>query len=317
MIIGAGGDKNMKCAYCGKEAKGTKEHIISSAILDLFPECYLTFDEKRKIIHQGDPMIKDVCADCNNNRISYIDSYAKEFISRYFVKNYGEDDHVEIEYNYAMIQKMLLKYAFNDLRAHQDDISYFDEELLQYLMNERDSNPKEYVSVLAGLAVNVSPVPDFMFGNLKLRWCKNPIFYENSTIRYLDYETGQIFLNDENQVQTFKDLEFSYAFRFNSVQFLLMCWKKGSENIDNGKVVLKYQYPYTLLSEEENTASLSLCTDESNYHHFEQIHVSWDGLFEVGRMRKLATPDSEKQYLQQLQSAWKEEEKRLKEEHPR
>lgn len=317
MLIGTGGDKNMKCAYCGKEAKGTREHIISSAILDLFPECYLTFDEKRKIIHQGDPMIKDVCADCNNNKISYIDSYAKEIIGRYFVKNYGEGDHVEIEYNYAMIQKVLLKYAFNDLRAHQDDISYFDEELLRYLMNEGDSNPKEYISVLAGLAVNVSPVPDFMFGNLKLRWCKNPIFYENSTIRHLDYETGRIFLNDENQVQTFKDLEFSYAFRFNSVQFLLMCWKKDSENIDNENVVLKYQYPYALLSKGENIASLSLCTDESNYHHFEQIHVSWDGLFEVGRMRKIATSDSTKQYLQQLQDAWKEEEERLKEEHPR
>lgn len=29
---------NMVCAYCGKEAKGTKEHIVSCAILDLFPE---------------------------------------------------------------------------------------------------------------------------------------------------------------------------------------------------------------------------------------------------------------------------------------
>ena len=38
----------MKCAYCGKETKGTKEHIISSAILDLFPECYLTYDGLRK-----------------------------------------------------------------------------------------------------------------------------------------------------------------------------------------------------------------------------------------------------------------------------
>ncbi len=37
----------MKCAYCGKEAKGTKEHIISCAILDLFPECYITFDDAR------------------------------------------------------------------------------------------------------------------------------------------------------------------------------------------------------------------------------------------------------------------------------
>ena len=69
--------------------------------------------------------------------------------------------------------------------------------------------------------------------------------------------------------------------------------------------------------QRERKNILSLCTDESNYHHFEQIHVSWDGLFEVGRMRKLATPDSAKQYLQQLQAAWKEEEKRLKEEHPR
>ena len=33
----------MKCAYCGKEARGTREHIISSAILDLFPECYITY----------------------------------------------------------------------------------------------------------------------------------------------------------------------------------------------------------------------------------------------------------------------------------
>lgn len=58
----------MICAYCGKEAKGTKEHIISCAILDLFPECYITFDEARDAAHMGDPMIKDVCADCNNKK---------------------------------------------------------------------------------------------------------------------------------------------------------------------------------------------------------------------------------------------------------
>lgn len=51
----------MKCAYCGNEAPATKEHIISSGILDLFPECYLTFDEMRNVIHASDPMVKDVC----------------------------------------------------------------------------------------------------------------------------------------------------------------------------------------------------------------------------------------------------------------
>ena len=70
-------ENRMICAYCGKEAKGTKEHIISSGILGLFPECFATIDRERGVVHQGDPMVKDVCADCNNNRISYIDSYAK------------------------------------------------------------------------------------------------------------------------------------------------------------------------------------------------------------------------------------------------
>ena len=99
----------MKCAYCGKEAKGTKEHIISSGVLGLFPECFATIDGERKVVHQGDPMVKDVCADCNNNKISYIDSYAKAFIEKYFIKKYTKDEVLKIEYDYSMIQKMCLR----------------------------------------------------------------------------------------------------------------------------------------------------------------------------------------------------------------
>lgn len=69
-------------------------------------------------------MVKDVCADCNNNRISYIDSYAKEFIGKYFLVKYKKDDTLSVEYDYAMIQKMCLKFAFNDLRARKKDVSF-------------------------------------------------------------------------------------------------------------------------------------------------------------------------------------------------
>ena len=193
----------MICAYCGKEAKGTKEHIISCAILDLFPECYITFDNARDKTHLGDPMVKDVCADCNNNKISYIDSYAKGLISKYFLKEY---DKLEIEYNYTMVQKMLLKYAFNDMRSRKDDCSFFDKEILHYLMDACGKIPKENISVLCGLAVNVSPAPDAMFGNLKLRWCKDPLFYSNSTIRHINYETGAIILNEAVEKEDFPDL---------------------------------------------------------------------------------------------------------------
>lgn len=306
----------MKCAYCGREAKGTREHIISCAILDLFPECYITFDNARQAIHQADPMVKDVCADCNNNKISYIDSYAKEFISQYFIEKYNEDSFIEIEYDYVMLQKMLLKYAYNDMRSHKEDCSFFDEGILHYLMNEVDNEPKKNVTVMCGLAVNVSPVPDAMFGNLKLQWCKDPLLYANSTINHINYETGEILINENIEKEEFLDLKVSYLFRFNSGQFLLMCWEKDSENIETNNVVLEHSYPYHLMKAGERKAVLPICTDELNYHKFEHIHVRWDLLFEVGRMRKYAS-GGKYEYKEKYEKEWKEEEKRIKEEHPR
>lgn len=306
----------MKCAYCGNEAKGTKEHIVSCAILDLFPECYLTFDTQRNIIHEADPMVKDVCADCNNNKISYIDNYAKGFIGTYFTKKYTEDDTLAIDYNYTLIQKMLLKYAFNDMRSRKEDCSYFDKEVLSFLTNELNDKPKEYITVLCGLAVNTSPMPDFMTGNLKIRWAKNPFFYSNSTIRHFDRSTGKVTINDEVQKEEFPDLEFSYVFRFNSVQFILLCWKKDSKQIDRNNAILKFQYPYEFLNDTGTSLALPICTDEINYHVFYHIHVTWDGLFEVETMRKLSC-GSKYIYKKSAEVKWKKEEENIAKKHPR
>lgn len=306
----------MKCAYCGNERKGTREHIISCAILDLFPECYVTFDEARKTIHEADPMVKDVCVECNNNRISYIDSYAKDLIGKHFRNSYNSDDIVEVHFDYVMTQKMLLKYAFNDLRSHKDDCSFFDEEIIHYLLNESDNTPKENVTVLCGLAVNVSPLPDAVMGNLKIRWCKSPILYSNSTVRNIDYDTGRVILNDDMRIENFPDLKVSYVFRFNSVQFLLLCWDKRSDRIEQNNVVLMHQYPYHFLKAGEEKTVLPVCTDEINYFRFEHIHVEWDGLFEVGRMRKLASGGNYR--IKELyENEWKKEEERIKKQHPR
>lgn len=215
-----------------------------------------------------------------------------------------------------MIQKMLLKYAFNDMRSHNEDCSFFDKEILHYLMNECDNVSKENVTVLCGLAINVSPVPDVVYGNMKLRWCKDPIFYSNSTIRYIDYETGELFLNENVEREKFNDLKVSYLFRFNSLQFLLMCWDKNSEKIEDNNVVLKYQYPYYLMKANDNKAVLPQCTDEQNYHIFEHIHVCWDRLFEVGLMRKYASGGRYK-YKELYEKEWIEEEKRIREKHQR
>lgn len=309
----------MKCAYCGKEAKGTKEHIISSGILDLFPECFATFDNDRSKVYLRDPMIKDVCSDCNNNKISYIDSYAKTFIERYFLKKYLKDDVLEMEYDYTLIQKMCLKYAFNDLRSHKKDISFFSTDIIEYLLNEDETEPLRNITILAGLAVNTSPIPDYVFGNMKLRWSDSPLFYSNSIVMNVDYDTGKITLRDKMETENFKKCALSYVFRFNSLQLLLLCWDKdiSEEDLVQNKVVLEYQYPYKIL-DASGCIEISRCTSEATYHHENIIDVSWGQsiMDEISFMRGTFTDEYQK-YMSFVENEWSTEEKNLAEKHSR
>ena len=309
----------MICAYCKKESKPTKEHIISSGILDLFPECFLTIDSNRGKIYPADPMVNDVCAVCNNQRISYIDSYAKNFISQYFLSKYGVDDTLNINFDYALIQKMLLKYAFNDMRSKRENTDFFDDDILHFLMNESETAPLKTVTVLAGLAVNNSPAPDFMFGNQKLQWCQSPIFFSNSIVDHINYETGQIHIREPREVETFEFLAISYLFRFNSVQFIILCWDKGitDEILERNNTILKLQYPYAMLS-DSNTATLSRCTSETTYHLFNLIDVTWgQSMFdEITAMRNGAEPGT-KAAFEEITKEWEIEERKLAEEHKR
>jgi len=309
----------MKCAYCGKEAKGTKEHIISSGILGLFPECFMTIDGDRGKMYPSDPMVKDVCSDCNNNKISYIDSYAKQLIQQYFIVKYKKDDKLDFDYDYVLIQKMCLKYAFNDMRARKLDYSFFDSDIINYLLDEQRTSPLRNVTIMAGLAVNTSPAPDFIFGNNKLRWGNNPIFLSNSIIENIDYNTGKITIRENNPPEKFECLSVSYIFRFNSAQILLLCWDKNisEEQLNRNQVVLKYQYPYSILNVSGHSI-LERCTSESTYHHEKLIDVTWgQGLSDEMSYMRGTFSEQAQAHLKEVEKEWQGEERRLAEEHPR
>ncbi len=89
----------------------------------------------------------------------------------------------------------------------------------------------------------------------------------------------------------------------------MLCWDKKSNKIEQNRTVLQYQYPYYLMNENETKAVLPICTDELNYHRFDHIHVRWEGLFEVGLMRKYANGGNY-EYKELYERAWKEEDKR-------
>ena len=314
-----GENVEMNCAYCGKVAKKTKEHIISCSVLDLFPECFATIDNNRGIVHLSDPVINDVCARCNNTRISYIDSYAQKFISDYFVQKYGKDDSLDIIYNYDLVQKMLLKYAFNTLRSIKHDVSFFTPQVKEFLMTENINEPLRNVTVLAGLAVNTSPAPDYMFGNIKIRSCKNPIFLSNSIIEHIDYETGKIQLRNENSHQEFAKIGFSFLFRFNSGQFLLICWDDdiSDDDLIANNTVLQFQYPYTVL-DNQGYAKLSRCTSEATYHSDMLIDVIWgQGIFDEITLMRGTYSDESQQYLKETEANWQLDEENLAKRFPR
>lgn len=309
----------MICAYCGKEGKGTKEHIISCGILDLFPECFATIDGERQVVHQSDPMVKDVCADCNNNRISYIDSYAKAFIEKYFLKKYLKDDELNIEYDLTMLQKMCLKYAFNDLRSRKKDISFFSSDIVNFLLNQNETESLRNVSIMAGLAVNTSPIPDPVFGNMKLRWSSSPFFCSNSLVVNCDPATGKLTFRDNMEPERFNKCVLTYVFRFNSLQLLLLCWDENitDEELFQNKVVLEHMYPYSIL-DKTGCSALTRCTSEVTYHQEKIIDVSWGQamLDEISFMRGTFSEEYQR-FLSSVESEWDKEESSLVENHPR
>ncbi len=264
-----------KCVYCGSDEKNTREHIISNSILSLFPECYLTFDYVRNCVHKSDPVVNDVCKDCNST-ISYIDAYAGDLIDKYFIKNYEKDDELDFEYDYTMIQKMLIKFAYNDIRAHRDDVSFFTDKIKEFILNKNIITEIKNVTILAGITTNTTPISQALMGNEKLSWSKNPMFLKNSILEYVDPLSGKVHFREKLEEQEFKKMEFSYFFKFNSVQFILICWKIDitKQQLEENEVILKYQYPYIIL-DSTGRSILRRCTSALTYHNPQIIDVTW------------------------------------------
>lgn len=305
----------MSCAYCGGNKTKTREHIISSSVLELFPECDYTYDDVRGTVYKSDPVINDVCIDCNNKKLSYIDSYAKSFISNYFLVNYNMNDTLKISYDYTMLLKVLLKYMFNDLRAHRGDISFFDNDVIQFLLDENRTTLDKNITILSGLSVNTSVMPDFFIGNKKLIWVNNPIFLENSIIEHFDDFTGQVYRRDPLEQFKMDDLLSSYLFKFNSGLFVILCWKSDSKKYLEYEQILDKIYPYTLIDKNKSTAEIKRCTHAYNWFMPQLIDVNW-GLDLADITNSMMNPKINPLSIQdKLNKPWKEYENKIKAQH--
>lgn len=109
------------CAYCGEDRVLTKEHVWPSSLIRKYTDGLKVYNTRKNNFYIGDPVIKDVCEKCNNITLSKLDSYLSSLYDQYFFKILSPGDSVEIEYDYDLLLRALLKISYNSSRAGKED----------------------------------------------------------------------------------------------------------------------------------------------------------------------------------------------------
>lgn len=123
-----------KCSYCNKEKKLTKEHIWPKCIINRMPELEAKYLDSQKMFTSSELVIRDVCADCNNKKLSALDSYFCQLFDKYFKLYVENENEFTFEYEYELLLRTLLKITYNSSRTAQkneNDFSKYAEFILE------------------------------------------------------------------------------------------------------------------------------------------------------------------------------------------
>lgn len=106
------------CAFCNNQDKLTKEHIWPKSIIDKFQYDLDTYNPNIDRLIRAEPVIKDVCAECNNVKLSLLDSYISRMYDGYLYKQLNPGDYAYLKYDYEKLLRALLKISYNSSRAY-------------------------------------------------------------------------------------------------------------------------------------------------------------------------------------------------------
>jgi hypothetical protein len=105
------------CAYCELSCSPTKEHIWPSSIIRKYEPRLKTYNKRINKLYFGDLVIKDVCSQCNNVKLSKLDSYLSNLYDQFFAVPLYPGQSTEIEYDYNLLLRSLLKISYNSSRC--------------------------------------------------------------------------------------------------------------------------------------------------------------------------------------------------------
>ncbi|MFC1223058.1 hypothetical protein ACFE6N_04570 [Pedobacter sp. BG31] len=109
--------KTRVCAYCDKEGSMTREHIWPKCIIERMPDLTARYTRSINKYIGGELVIADVCADCNNFKLSDLDAHFCLLFDKYFQQFHESASDFEFEYDYDLLMRCLLKITYNSSRT--------------------------------------------------------------------------------------------------------------------------------------------------------------------------------------------------------
>ena len=138
------------CAFCGKAATMTKEHIWPQCIIRRVPRYNMRFSAQAQKVFGADLIVKDVCSTCNNGPLSALDDYACELFDSYFYRVIERGEAVEFGYEHGKLLRWLLKVSYNSSRTTKTDLAFY-RPLRNYILGSAEKPP--FVSVTLDIVV--------------------------------------------------------------------------------------------------------------------------------------------------------------------
>lgn len=141
------------CAYCNKESKLTREHVIPAFMYAAAGGGTVGWRSVPEKMVGGEHKIKDVCTACNSGPLSTLDSEAKNTLetSGLLVDNFVAAELV-LTYDFDTLVRWLLKVSFNSARvdgAHSHHFLQYRRYMLEGIPRPRRGEVSIAVELLA------------------------------------------------------------------------------------------------------------------------------------------------------------------------
>lgn len=252
-----------RCEFCGQDKPLSKEHVWSSAVLRLFDAVApMTFDRERGRAYGADPVVKDLCRDCNS-ALSPTDTAMRAFAEQYLVSHL--DQHLVVHFDHLDLLRWIMKTVANCERCINLETTWW----------------REFVPFFRGEGGDIRRVDLFLAPWRDLSPLQ--VATETNMVLVIGAEQAHFARMQDNDPRLIHAMiETTWALKIGSGVFLLVVWKLGAPVELVGNVAAELRKNGWMRRGEDNLVNklpfnaftcvkYSILSDPSDMRFFEEL----------------------------------------------